>query len=155
MGPACGAGIGTCRGGPASQDAGSDTLSRMAIRTELNLRVPNSPGTLAAICRLLADEHVNITALALDTSGQLRLVVDNSVRAAGILRERHYQVEERNVVLVPVANGTGSLAPVLNLAAESGVNIEYVYATVPDGSATAAVVMGVDDAARAATATGW
>ena len=28
-----------------------------------------------------------------------------SVRAAGILRDRHYQVAERNVVLVPVANG--------------------------------------------------
>src|ERR1700688_4992226 len=122
---------------------GSDTLAHMAIRTELNLRVPNSPGTLAAICRLLADERVNITALALDTSGQLRLVVDNAVRAAGILRARHYQVAERNVVLVPVANGPGALAPVLTLAAESGVNIEYAYAAAAEGSATAAVVMGV------------
>jgi hypothetical protein len=106
----------------------------MAIRTELNLRVPNSPGTLAAICRLLADERVNITALALDSSGQLRLVVDNSVRAAGILRERHYQVSERDVVLVPVANGPGALAPVLTLAAESGVNVEYAYASAGEGS---------------------
>ena len=126
----------------------------MAIRTELNLRVPNSPGTLAAICSLLADERVNINALALDASGQLRLVVDNSVRAAGILRERHYQVAERNVVFVPVANGPGALAPVLAQAAESGVNIEYAYAAAPDGSATAAVVMGVSDAVRAASAAG-
>jgi hypothetical protein len=126
----------------------------MAIRTELNLRVPNSPGTLAAICSLLAGERVNINALALDTSGQLRLVVDNSVRAAGILRDRHYQVAERTVVFVPVANGPGALGPVLTQAAESGVNIEYAYAAAAEGSAMAAVVMGVSDAARAASAAG-
>src|SRR6202158_5286399 len=126
----------------------------MAIRTELNLRGPNSPGTLAAICSSLAEERVNINALALDTSGQLRLVVDNSVRAAGILRERHYQVAERNVVFVPVANGPGALAPVLTRAGDFGVNIEYVYPTASEGGATAAVVMGVSDAARAASAAG-
>lgn len=126
----------------------------MAIRTELNLRVPNSPGTLAGICRLLADERVSIAALALDMSGQLRLVVDNPVRAAGILRERHYQVAERNVVVVSVANGPGALAPVLTLAAESGINIEYAYASAAEGSASAAVVLGVNDPQRAAAAAG-
>src|SRR6202790_5896916 len=126
----------------------------MAIRPALTPRAPNSRGTLAAICSLLADERVNINPLAPDTSGQLRLVVDNSVRAAGILRERHYQVAERNVVLVPVANGPGALAPVLTLAAESGVNIEYAYAAAAEGSATAAVVRGGTDAARAASAAG-
>src|SRR6202790_3046518 len=128
----------------------------MAIRPALTPRAPNSRGTLAAICSLLADERVNINPLAPDTSGQLRLVVDNSVRAAGILRERHYQVAERNVVFVPVANGPGALAlaPVLAQAAESGVNIEYAYAAASEGSAMAAVVMGVSDAARAASAAG-
>ena len=38
----------------------------MAIRTELNLRLPNSPGALAAVCRALADERVNIVALAVE-----------------------------------------------------------------------------------------
>ncbi|MBI4487088.1 MAG: ACT domain-containing protein, partial [Acidobacteria bacterium] len=49
----------------------------MAIRTELNLRLPNSPGALAGVCRLLSDERVNVLAMALESSGQLRLVVDN------------------------------------------------------------------------------
>ncbi len=37
----------------------------MGIRTELTLRLPNSPGALAGVCRLLADERVNIVALSL------------------------------------------------------------------------------------------
>lgn len=126
----------------------------MAIRTELNLRLPNSPGSLAGVCRLLADERVNIVALGLESSGQLHLVVDNHTRAGGILRDRHYQVAERNVVLVPVANGPGALAPVMTLAAEAGINVEYAYASTAEGNATAAVVLGVDDAQRASAAAG-
>jgi hypothetical protein len=126
----------------------------MGIRTELNLRLPNSPGSLATVCRLLADERVNVVALALDATGQLRLVVDNHVRAASILRDRHYQVAEKSIVLVPMANGPGALAPVLTLAAQAGINVEYAYASSADGNPTASVVLGVDDAPRASAAAG-
>jgi hypothetical protein len=126
----------------------------MAIRTELNLRLPNSPGALADVCRALADERVNILALAIDTSGQLRLVVDNHVRAAGALRERHHQVVERQVVVAAVGNGPGALTPILQLAADAGVNVEYAYGTAPEGGTTATIVLGVEHAERAAAATG-
>jgi hypothetical protein len=125
----------------------------MAIRTELNLRLPNSPGALAAVCRALADERVNILAMAVEASGQLRLVVDNHVRAAGVLRERHHQVAERNVVMATVGSGPGALAPLLQLAADAGVNVEYAYGSAGDG-AGAAIVLGVTDAARAASVAG-
>ena len=126
----------------------------MAIRIELNLRLPNSPGALAAVCRLLGDERVNIVALGLESGGQLRLVVDNHVHASAVLRERHYQVAERDVLLVPVATGPGGLAPVLTLAAQAGVNVEYAYVSSAEGNATAAVVLGVDDAQRASADAG-
>ena len=126
----------------------------MPIRTELALRLPNSPGALAAVCRLLADERVNILALALDTAGQLRLVVDNPARASTVLREQHHQVAERNVILTSLPNGAGALAPVLTFVADAGINLEYAYASSAEGNETAAVVLGVDDAARAAAAAG-
>jgi hypothetical protein len=126
----------------------------MPVRTELNLRLPNSPGALAAVCRLLADERVNIVGLSVDPSGQLRLVVDNHVRAAGVLRERHHQVSEREVVVANVGAGPGGLAPVLALVAGAGVNVEYAYGTAPDGVGSASVVLGVEHAARAAAAAG-
>jgi len=126
----------------------------MAIRNELNIRLPNSPGALAAVCRVLAEERVNIIAFGLEAGGQLRLVVDNHTHAAGILRDRHYQITERDVIFVAVANGPGALGPLLTLAAQAGVNVEYAYASTADGNATAGVVLGVDDAIRAATASG-
>ncbi len=123
------------------------------IRTELSLRLPNSPGALAGVCRLLADERVNILALALESSGQLRMVVDNHVHAAGVLREHHHQVAERDVIMTSVSNTPGALAPALRLVSEANVNVEYAYSGGSDG-AIASVVLGVDDAQRAAAAAG-
>ncbi len=126
----------------------------MAIRTELNLRLANSPGALAGVCRLLSDERVNVLAMALEGGGQLRMVVDNHVHAGAVLREHHHQVTERDVIVLSIPNGPGSLAPTLRLVADAGVNVEYAYGSGPDGSPTAAIVLGVDDAQRAAAAAG-
>ena len=126
----------------------------MAIRTELNLRLPNSPGALAAVCRVLADERVNIVGLSVEPNGQLRLVVDNHVRAAGALRDQHHQVTEREVVMAALSAGPGALLPVLELVAGAGVNVEYAYGTTPDLFGGAAIVLGVENAARAAAAAG-
>jgi hypothetical protein len=127
---------------------------RMAIRTELNLRLPNSPGALATVCRTLADERVRITAMSLDGAGLLRLLLDNPVRGAGVLRDRRHTIVEREVIVVQVATAPGSLAVVLTLLADAGVNVEYAYAATPEGGPMTVAVLGVDDAMRAATMAG-
>jgi hypothetical protein len=124
------------------------------IRTELTLRLPNSPGSLASICQLLADERVTIIAMTLNVGGHLHLIVDNPLRAAGALRDGHHSVTERDVVFVSTPQGPGGLAPVLALVRNAGVNIEYAYGGGGEGTATAAVVIGVDDAQRAAAIAG-
>lgn len=126
----------------------------MPIRTELALRLPNSPGSLAGVCRLISDERVNILALTLEAGGQLRLVVDNPVRASSVLREQHHQVAERDVIFTTVSNRPGALAPVLTLVAEAAINIDYAYASSAEGNAATAIVIGVTDPARAAAAAG-
>jgi hypothetical protein len=125
----------------------------MAIRTELSLRLPNSPGALGGVCRILADERVNVIALSLDAAGQLRLVVDNHVHGAAVLRERRHQVAEREVLLVTVPNAPGSLAGPLRLVSDAGVNVDYVYGGAGEAG-SASIVLGVDDAIRASAATG-
>ena len=126
----------------------------MAIRKELNLRLPNSPRALGGVCRLLDAERVNIQALSLDASGNLRIVVDNHVHGAAVLREHHHQVTEREVVVSTLPNTPGALAGPLRLVAEAGVNVEYAYGGCADASATASVVLGVDDAMRASAVAG-
>ncbi|HEX3702032.1 MAG TPA: hypothetical protein VHU82_01800 [Vicinamibacterales bacterium] len=126
----------------------------MAIRTELNLRLPNSPGALAGVCRLLSDERVNILAMTLESGGQLRLVVDNHVHGGAVLREHHHQVSERDVMVLLVPNSPGALASTLRLVSDANINVEYAYGGAAEGSASATVVVGVDEAERAAAAAG-
>jgi hypothetical protein len=126
----------------------------MAIQTELTIRLQNVTGALARLCALLADERVNILALSLEPAGTLHLLVDNPVHAAGLLRDRHYHVSERDVLYTLAPNGPGSLARIAALLASEGVNLEYVYVTTVEGQPMAAVVAGVPDAARASAAAG-
>ena len=126
----------------------------MAIRTELNLRLPNSPGALAGVCRLLSNERVNVLAMALESNGQLRLVVDNHVHGGAVLREHHHQVTERDVIVTAVPNAPGGLAPALRLVADANVNVEYAYGGAAEGGYTATIVLGVEDAARSSAAAG-
>jgi len=126
----------------------------MAFRTELSLRLPNSPGALAGVCRLLSDERVNILAMSLETTGQLRVVVDNHVHGAAVLRDHHHQVSEREVIAMALPNSAGALGPALRLVADAGVNVEYAYGGAPEGGSMATVVLGVADPMRAAAAAG-
>jgi hypothetical protein len=126
----------------------------MAIRSELSLRLPNSPGALAGVCAALANERVNILALSLDAGGTLRLVVDNDLHALETLRDQHYQADRRDILYTTVPNEPGALSRILRLVADAGVNLDYAYATAIDTARMVGVVIGVADAERASAATG-
>ena len=126
----------------------------MAIRTELSLRLQNSPGSLARVCQVLAGERVHLIALCLEGNGTLRMVVDNHVHGVSILREQHYQVEERDVLYTVIANQPGSLARAVRLVADAGLNLDYAYASAVENDAMVGVVIGVPDAMRASAAAG-
>jgi len=123
----------------------------MPARPELSLRLPNSPGSLASVCRELAAERIQIHALSLDASGMLRLIVDNHVRAIAVLKERHRSLLTRDVIVI-TGVGTDALAAAFGLVAGAGVNVEYAY--VGAGESMGVAVLGVDDAQRAAAAAG-
>ena len=126
----------------------------MPVRKQLSVRLPNSPGSLVAVCRVLASERVNIAALALESNGLLRLVVDNHLRAVGVLEREHYQVTEQEVLVLSVPHDEGGLASVAGLLASSGLNLDYAYSGPADALNRGVVVVGIEDPARAAAAAG-
>lgn len=126
----------------------------MAIQKELSLKLPNSPGSLSRVTQVLADERVNLLAMSVDSSGTLRMVVDNPLHAAATLRERNYQVEERDVLYATLPNEPGSLSRTVRLIAEAGINLEYAYASGIDTVPMVGVVIGATDALRASAAAG-
>jgi hypothetical protein len=126
----------------------------MAIRTELALRLQNTPGAAARICQHLAEDRINILAMQLEHNGLMRVLVDNPLHAAELLRERRIQVEERDVIYTIVPNDAGVMGRMAKLLADAGVNVEYLYSTAVEGSTMAAVVIGVPDAVKASSLAG-
>ena len=126
----------------------------MAIQKELSVKLPNSPGSLSRVAQILADERVNLIALSVETSGMLRMVVDNPLHAAATLREKNYQVDERDVLYATMPNEPGSLSRTVRLIAEAGINLEYAYASGIDTVPMVGVVIGATDALRASAAAG-
>ena len=126
----------------------------MAVRTELCLRLQNSPGALSRACGVLAAERVNVVALTVEAGGALRLVVDNPLRAAATLESADYVVEQRDVLFLELPNGPGALERAARLLAAADVNVEYAYASAVESQALAVVIVGVEDAQRAAASAG-
>jgi hypothetical protein len=62
-------------------------------------RLAHRPGALSRVSQLLGGERINMLAMSIDPSGHLRMVVDNPLHAANTLREQHYNVDERDVLL--------------------------------------------------------
>jgi hypothetical protein len=126
----------------------------MAIQKEITVKIANSPGALNRVAQLLGGERINLLAMSIDPSGQLRMVVDNPLHAAGTLREQHYNVEERVVLYSSMPNEPGALGRALRLLGDAGINVDYAYASAIDRMAMVGVVIGVADAQRASYITG-
>ena len=126
----------------------------MAVRTELCLRLQNSPGALSRVCGVLAAERVNVVALTVEAGGALRLVADNPLRAAATLESADYVVEQRDVLFLELPNGPGALERAARMLAAADVNVEYAYASAVESQALAVVIVGVEDARRAAARAG-
>ncbi len=126
----------------------------MAIRTEISLRLQNSPGALGQVCQHLHEERVNIFALSLEAGGTLRLVVDNPLHAAGALESQRYAVEQRDILFIQLPNDPGALEQAAGMLAAAGVNVDYLYGSVLEDNPMVSVVAGVEDAQRAALAGG-
>lgn len=124
----------------------------MKVEKQLSLFLENKPGTLAAVCQALADAAINILAISvLDAVDHavVRMVVNQPGQAIHLLGERGVLVIERDVLLLEGRSRPGELARVAKTLAKHKVNIEYAYsATLPDAT-RGAMVLRVDNLAKA------
>ena len=102
------------------------------VRRQLSVALKNEPGQLADVCRVLADQGVNIDALSvLDNveQGVIRLLTTDPSAARELLTRYGCYVVDADVLEVEMRNSPGVLARVAHLLAEAGINIEYAYGT--------------------------
>ena len=116
---------------------------------QLTVFLENESGRLAEVTRVLGKAGINISALSIaDTTeyGILRLIVNDPVGAAGILKKDGFSVGTAEVIGITIDDSPGSLARVLNTLEENNISIEYMYAFTGSSKAGMAnVVIKVED----------
>jgi hypothetical protein len=119
---------------------------------QLSVFAENKPGHLAGPCRLLAQQGIDIRALALaDTQkfGILRLIVSDPAKATRVLEAAGHVVKPTEVIAIAVADQPGGLAQVLTALEGTPVNIEYMYAFPFGHGGKAVLIFRFDDPDKA------
>lgn len=124
----------------------------MPTTKEFTLTMEDKPGTLAKICKALANRNVNIIAAqAWPSNGRstARFVCDDPTKARAVLDGEAVNYTEADVVQVRLAHRPGELARVAQKLGDASVNINHFYCGAePNGNAPL-IIFGVADVHKA------
>lgn len=115
---------------------------------QLSLFLENRPGAINEPCQRLADAGISISTLTLaDTKyfGVLRLLIRDWEKAKQILEKEGFAVKLVDVVAIEIDHKPGSLAKVLDIFREHGINVEYLYAFPAGVDGRAVIIFCFDD----------
>ena len=118
----------------------------------LTVFMENKPSKLEYITSLLAREGVNIRGLHVTSGGEygvVKLLADDPERAYAALTAGKLSVNRQEVVVALIADEPGGFHRLLVLLSNSGINIEDCYGFVLSSGQQAAIVLDVNEPARA------
>ena len=119
---------------------------------QISVFLENKAGRLAEVAKILGDNGINIRALSLaDTTdfGILRLIVNDRAKAKAVLKEAGFTVGITEVIAVEIEDRPGGLARVLQVLADNGINVEYMYAFVEKSGNKAVLIFKFENLDRA------
>ena len=123
----------------------------MSIK-QLTVYVPNQQGEMAAVTDKLAQNNINLRALAIaetEAIGILRIIVNDIEAAQKTLTDAGYMVKVVEVVGVKIGDAPGKLTSALTVLDKADINVEYLYAFMARTENHAYVVLRVEDNAKA------
>ncbi len=114
---------------------------------QLSVFLENKSGRLSDVTNALAAARINIRALSIaDTIdyGLLRLIVNDPVAAKKALTDAGFTVALTEVLAIEVPDRPGGLAGIIEILADAGTNIEYMYAFVGSSGENAIVIFRIE-----------
>ena len=127
----------------------------MANVRQISVFLDNKPNQLTGVMKLLKENNINIRALSIaDTKdfGILRMIANDTDKAADILRKASYAVADTEIVAISIPDTPGQLSRVLDILGADNVNIEYLYAFLGKSDKSVSFVIRVDDNNNASSA---
>lgn len=117
------------------------------VAKQLSVFIENRQGRLGEVLSVLKSNGVNIFSLSLaDTTeyGLLRLIVNDPSLGKEKLTEGGFSTMLTDVLILKINHEAGSLQGLLQILADNGVNIEYMYGLSIDGDEASVVLKASD-----------
>lgn len=118
------------------------------MTTLLSVSLENHPGSLAEVCEALAEANINVEAIEAEAQGdfaQARLLVNDHVAAARLLRSKGYDVVAAPVIDLNLPNKPGELARVTRALASAKLNIVSIFGTTSTKSGEGRILVRLPD----------
>ena len=115
---------------------------------QISVFLENTTGRICEVAKTLAQAGVNLRAISIaDTVdfGILRLIVDKNDEAVNALTLAGFTTRQTDVAAVEIEDKPGSLAALMELFQSSGINIEYLYASLEGNDGKAVVIFKLED----------
>jgi hypothetical protein len=115
---------------------------------QISVFLENTTGRLCEVTQTLAKAGVNLRAISIaDTAdfGILRIIADKTDEEVNALSAAGFTTRQTTVAAVEIADKPGSLASLIELFQESGINIEYLYASLEGSDGKAVVIFKLED----------
>jgi hypothetical protein len=126
----------------------------MIVKTAVQFSVflVNKPGVLSGVTARLADDGVNVFALAMMDSvenGVLRFVCDAPDQAKAALANTGEHWSETDVLIIEMPNQPGLIAQVAKTLSDAHISVSYAYVTGGAGDGITNAVFKVSETQRA------
>ena len=108
----------------------------------------NRAGQLSEITKILSENSIDLKALNIAETadyGILRIISDDSDKAAKLLRDNGFIVTETPVAAAAVPNKAGGLNELLNIISKEEIDIEYMYSVFGQKDGLAYMIFKVKD----------
>ena len=115
---------------------------------QISVFIENKPGVLVNATEALGKAGVDVRALSLaDTQdfGIIRMIVDDTEKAKTVLTEVGCFTSVTDVLAAEIPDEPGAMTHILEQVAETGLNIEYMYAFVSPKNKKAYIVLRIKD----------
>ncbi len=97
---------------------------------QITVFLENQTGRLAEVTRILKKEDINLQGFSTTEArdyGILRLVVSDTERARGVLKDAGFTTHVADVICVKVEDKPGELYKILEILAKDNINVDYIY----------------------------
>jgi hypothetical protein len=115
---------------------------------QISVFLENTTGRLCEVTQTLAKAGINLRAISIaDTAdfGILRIIVDKTDAAINALTSAGFTTRQTDVAAVEIEDKPGSLASLMEIFQKSGINIEYLYASLEGSVGKAVVIFKLED----------